>query len=93
MWHHEAAVTQNEVVSGVIQIGYWEEFLYWKSGQALEQAAQGGGGVTIPGGVQKMCKCGTSGHGLAGMVVLGGWLDSMILEVFSNLNESMILWF
>jgi len=24
-----------------------------KSGQALDQAAQGGGGVTIPGGVQK----------------------------------------
>jgi len=32
-----------------------------------------------------MCRCGTSGHGLAGMVVLGGWLDSMVLEVFSNL--------
>jgi len=24
-------------------------------------------------------------HGLVGMVVLGGWLDSMSLEVFSNL--------
>ena len=33
---------------------------------------------------------GTSGHGLAGMVVLGGWLDLTILEVFSNLNDSMI---
>jgi len=40
-------------------------------GQALEQAAQGSGGVTIPGGVQKTCRCGTSGHGLAVMVVLG----------------------
>jgi len=40
-----------------------------------------------------MCRCGTLGHGLAGMVVLGGWLDLMILEVFSNLNHSMILWF
>ena len=39
--------------------------------QALQQAAQGSGGVTIPGGVQKTCRCGTSGHGLAGMVVLG----------------------
>jgi len=28
------------------------------------------------------CRCGTSGCGL---VVLGGWLDLMILEVFSNL--------
>jgi len=41
------------------------------SGRALEQAAQAGGGITIPGAVQKMCRCGTSGHGLAGMVVLG----------------------
>ena len=39
--------------------------------RALEQAAQGGGGVTIPGGVQKTCRRGTSGHGLGGMVVLG----------------------
>jgi len=42
-----------------------------KSGQTLDQAAQGGGGVIIPGGVQKTCRCGTAGHGLAGMVVLG----------------------
>ena len=27
--------------------------------------------VLIPGGVQKPCRCGTSGHGLAGIVVLG----------------------
>jgi len=32
-----------------------------------------------------MCRCGTSGDGLVGMVVLGGWLNSMTLEVFSNL--------
>jgi len=44
----------------------------------LEQAAQGSGGVTIPGGVEKMCRCGTSGYGLAGREVLGGWLDLMI---------------
>jgi len=25
-------------------------------------------------------------------VVLGGWLDLMIQEVFSNLNDSMIKW-
>ena len=30
-------------------------------------------------------RCGTSGYGLVEMVVLGGCLDSMILEVFSNL--------
>jgi len=45
-----------------------------------------------------MSRCGTSGYGLVGMVVLGGWLDLMILEVFclmilevfSNLNDSVI---
>jgi len=36
-------------------------------------------------GFKKPCGCGTWGHGLAGMVVLGGWLDLMTLEVFSNL--------
>jgi len=52
--------------------------------KALEQAAMGSGGVTIPGGAQKTCICGTSGYGLGGMVVLSGWLD-LILEIFSNL--------
>jgi len=33
----------------------------------------------------------TLGDGLAGMVVLGWWLDLMILEVFSNLTDSVIL--
>jgi len=32
------------------------------------------------------CRCGTSGYSLVGMVVLGWWLDLMILEVFSNLQ-------
>jgi len=37
-----------------------------KNGGAVEQAAQGGGGVTFPGGVQETWRCGTeglSGHG------------------------------
>jgi len=34
---------------------------------------------------KKMCRCGTSGYNFVGTVVLGGWLDLMILEVFSNL--------
>jgi len=37
-----------------------------------------------------MCVYGTSGHGLAGIVVLGWRLDLMILEVFSNLNDSKL---
>jgi len=43
---------------------------FCKGGQALEQAAQVGGGVPIPRGVQKTCRYGSSGHGLARMVVL-----------------------
>jgi len=30
------------------------------------RAAQGGGGVTIPGGVQETFRCCTKGHGLVG---------------------------
>ena len=33
------------------------------SGEALAQAAQGSGGVTVPGGVQEVWRCGTEGHG------------------------------
>ena len=32
-----------------------------------------------------MCRCGTSGYVLVGVVLLGWWLDLMIFEVFSNL--------
>ena len=40
-----------------------------KSGEAItgtaevEQTAQGSGGVTVHGGVQEMCGCGTEGRG------------------------------
>ena len=36
------------------------------SSEALEQAAQERGGVTVPGGVQEPCRCGTEGQGLVG---------------------------
>jgi len=58
--------------------------------EALGQAAQESDGFTIPGGVQKTCRRGTPGHGLAGMVVMGWRLELMILEVFSNLSDSVI---
>ena len=35
-----------------------------KSGEAVSQAAQGGAGVIVPGGVQEPCRCNTEGHGL-----------------------------
>ena len=39
-----------------------------KSGQALEKDVQGGGGVTIPGGVQGTYRCCTERHGLVGNI-------------------------
>lgn len=51
----------------------------------LEEVAQEGGEVTIPGGVQKSCRCGTEGLVFVGMVGMG-WT----LKVFSYLNDSMI---
>ena len=41
-------------------------FLLRKSGEALAQAAQGGGGVALPGGVQDMFRCCTEACGLVG---------------------------
>ena len=43
-----------------------EKFLLRKSSQALGWVAQGGGGVTIPGGVQGTVGRGAWGHGLVG---------------------------
>jgi len=54
----------------------------------VAQAAQGGGRVTIPVGVQETCECGTEGRGQWAWV--GWWLDLVILVVFSTL---MILQF
>jgi len=49
----------------------------------------GSGGVTISGGAPELWGCGTKGCGDGHGVGLG--LDWMILKVFSNLNDSMIL--
>lgn len=38
--------------------------LLWKSGQVVEQAARGGGGVTVPRGVQETFRCCAERHGL-----------------------------
>ena len=38
-----------------------------------------------------MWRCGTEGHGEQAALVAGGWLDWMILEVFSSPDDSMIL--
>jgi len=39
----------------------------------VAQAAQGGGGVTIPGGVPELCGCGTEGHGQ------WAWCDGLLV--------------
>jgi len=46
-----------------VQVGYGEQFLLSKSGEAVAQAAQGGGGVTVPEGIQETWRCGTEGCG------------------------------
>jgi len=43
-----------------VQVGYEESFLLRKSGAAV---AQGGGAVTVPGGVPEPCGCGTEDMG------------------------------
>ena len=73
------------------KVGYQEKFLLRNNGEALEQAAQGGGGVTIPGGVQVLRKRTDgkwfSGHGGDGLMVgLGDLCD------LSKLNDSMLLY-
>jgi len=57
----------------------------------LEQVTQRSGEVTILGDIQEMWRCRTEGYDLVGLVVMGWWLDLMILEVFSN-HDSMILY-
>lgn len=52
----------------------------------LEQAAQVGGGVNIPGGVQEEVGSGTECYSLFNEVVSSQSLGLMALEVFSKLN-------
>ena len=45
-----------------------------KSGEALAQAAQGGGEVNVPGSVQEIHRASTDGHGLEwSQVWVDGW--------------------
>ena len=60
-------------------VGYKEKFLQ-ESGETLAQATWGCGGVTIPGGVQEMCRYGTEGCRLVGMMGMGWQLDFMIFN-------------
>ena len=55
-----------------------------ESGETLEQAAHGGGGVTVPGDVQELCECGTEGCGQ------WSWCDGLMvgLDGLSGLFQS-----
>jgi len=66
------------------------EIFLRKSGEILAQAARGGGGVTVPGDVREPWRCGTEGRGQWAVSVVGGRLDWMILEMFSNRNDSVL---
>lgn len=53
----------------------------------LAQAAQGGGGITVPGRVEEMFRCCTEGPALVGNIG-GRWMAGLDdLEVFPNLNN------
>ena len=45
--------------TGESKVEYQEKFLLKKKGEVLEQAAQGSGGVTVPGCIQEKGLCGT----------------------------------
>ena len=53
----------------------------------MARAAQGGGAVTIPGGVEELWRCVAEGRGLSRQRY-GGDLNSI-----SNLNDYMILFY
>lgn len=68
--------------------------LYWLLGKisslkGLSSPGAGCPGVAIPGGIYKVCKCGTEGHSL--VLDLDKQLD-LFLKVFSNLKHSVILY-
>ncbi|KAF4798979.1 hypothetical protein TURU_058918 [Turdus rufiventris] len=72
--------------AGKVQVGDQEEFLHRRGCQTFEWAAQRGGGVS-------MAACGTqcSVPWSSDMVVFSQSLDVLVLEIFSNLIDSVIL--
>ena len=58
-----------------------------QSNNAVAQAAQGGGAVTIPGGVQELWRCGTEGRGQRAW---RGWAGVGLDGLSSLFQPSMI---
>lgn len=57
----------------------------------VQWAAQRGGGVTDPGGVQRALGCCAEGRGLVRTIGDGWMVGLVVLWGFSNLRDSMIL--
>jgi len=55
MWQKK---DRNDVLQSTDKILFWKQFCR-KSSDAVAQSAQGGGAVTVPGGVQEEGRCGT----------------------------------
>ena len=55
---------------GGFRLAIWNKNIFRKSGEILGQAAQGGAGVTIPGGVQE-CREVALWDMVSGMLVIG----------------------
>lgn len=72
--------------------GHQREFLHGKDYQALEQASQAVDIFTVLGGIQETTGSGTWCHGLIAKVKIIQRLDSMVLDIFSSIDGSVILW-
>ena len=66
------------------------KYFFPESGEAVAQAAQGGGGVTIPGGAQETRGYGTEGRG---QWAWWGWADGGARWSQWSFPTSAILWF
>lgn len=90
---------QPQVAPGKVQGGCKEKFLLQKSGEVLQQAlAQGGDGVTIPGGVQELWHYGTQSVGMAGVGWARAWgshwsFPNVRIVWFYGLRHSCIFFF
>lgn len=79
-----------QVVPREVQVGYNEKYSSLKEWFNIGTSCPGSGGVTIPEELKKGLDVAFSAMVLVGMVVFSQRLD-FILEVFSNLYDSMSL--